>query len=102
MISPQTELILWAVLDVGGFALAVWLAYLRMRRTPTARQELQRATESLVAYGVIVSLAYAAWYYLGDTFTLYGSILFGCISSGLHVVLLAIVLLILLRVLNRE
>jgi hypothetical protein len=94
MIEPEMELALWATLEASSFVAAVLVVYRRMGGASAESQRLRHAVVVVAAYGAILSLAYAAWYYFGNTFTLYGSFLFGCLSGGLHVVLMATVLLI--------
>ena len=94
MIEPQMEFVIWATLEVGGFAIAVFVAYRRMRQALTVGQRLRRAVEVVVLYGIVLSSAYATWFYLERTFTLYGAFLFGCISGGIHVVIIATLILI--------
>jgi len=84
---------MWAACEAAGFILVMLVAYRRMREAITTERRLRWAVGIVVGYGVIVGLTYMAWYYFGSTFTLYGSLLFGCVSSGVHVVLVATLLI---------
>jgi len=89
MNEPKVQLAIWAALEGSSFVLAMLAAYRRIRTTSAPIQRLRRAAEVAVAYGAVMSLAYAALYYIGGTFTLYGSFLFGCVTGGLHFVIIA-------------